>query len=540
MAQTRLISDLVELITPNNDDVFVIVDNTTNPSLSVTKKISYASLKEDLQDMIDALVSGDTSIATSYVDNDNTIVLSVVADTTVQKGVVSTGGTNVGARREVNFIAGSGITLSGVDNSTDNRVDLTVKVNPAQIAITDLDTSSPLSVNLGGTGGSTAQDARNNLGAAKSGSNSDITSLTGLTTALSVSQGGTGGATAQNALKNLEGLKYIANISADGEGLVKNQNALVNNEYRGELKGLKGGSTKVSISSDASNVYVDVDADNILNGSTSDIDLNNHRIQNLGTPLVSSDAATRAYVDQVAGGLTVKQAVLAASTTNLASTYSGGTLTVTGTGVPSIDGVSIDTLGTRVLIKEQTDGVQNGIYTLTTAAASGVSAVFTRATDYDESVEVAAGTFLFVISGSTNASLQFAQLANTPTIDVDPLVFTVLNDSTIGDNAVANAKLADMQALRIKGAVTAGDPQDLSPNQVIGILNSGSTLLKSNVLPTGTTGALGIVQLYNGVNSQSTSLAATANSVKTAYDAATNSAAIASAKPSLAVVLALG
>jgi hypothetical protein len=44
----------------------------------------------------------------------------------------------------------------------------------------------------GGTGASTAANARTNLGAAASGANSDITSLTGLTTALTVAQGGTG------------------------------------------------------------------------------------------------------------------------------------------------------------------------------------------------------------------------------------------------------------------------------------------------------------------------------------------------------------
>lgn len=44
----------------------------------------------------------------------------------------------------------------------------------------------------GGTGASTAANARTNLGAAASGANGDITSITGLTTALTVAQGGTG------------------------------------------------------------------------------------------------------------------------------------------------------------------------------------------------------------------------------------------------------------------------------------------------------------------------------------------------------------
>lgn len=51
-----------------------------------------------------------------------------------------------------------------------------------------------LNIENGGTGASSQAGARSNLSAAKSGANSDITSLTGLTTALSASQGGTGNA----------------------------------------------------------------------------------------------------------------------------------------------------------------------------------------------------------------------------------------------------------------------------------------------------------------------------------------------------------
>jgi hypothetical protein len=49
-----------------------------------------------------------------------------------------------------------------------------------------------IAVSYGGTGGTTAASARTNLSAAQSGTNSDITSLNGLTTPLSETQGGTG------------------------------------------------------------------------------------------------------------------------------------------------------------------------------------------------------------------------------------------------------------------------------------------------------------------------------------------------------------
>jgi hypothetical protein len=56
--------------------------------------------------------------------------------------------------------------------------------------------TTALSVLQGGTGATTAANARTNLNAAISGANADITSLSGLTTALSVAQGGTGRTTA--------------------------------------------------------------------------------------------------------------------------------------------------------------------------------------------------------------------------------------------------------------------------------------------------------------------------------------------------------
>ena len=55
--------------------------------------------------------------------------------------------------------------------------------------------TTALSVAQGGTGGSTATGARASLSAAASGANSDITGLSGLTTALTVDQGGTGAKT---------------------------------------------------------------------------------------------------------------------------------------------------------------------------------------------------------------------------------------------------------------------------------------------------------------------------------------------------------
>lgn len=535
MAQNKLITDLVSLVTPNNDDIFVIVDNTTNPSLSVTKKISFANLKESLQDMIDLLVTEGTGISATYDDSGNTLTIAVVADTTTQKTIISSGGTNVGTRQELNVIPGASIALSGVDNPTDNRVDLTIKntgvstatslsasgstydvlsavdtlgdgtqavrlrtlkaastkvslafsdasnavaidIDPSAIGINDLSITSPLALAQGGTNATTASGARANLGAAKAGANNDITAISGLTTALSISQGGTAGTTSQDALQNLGGLKYIADVATVGESLIVNQSTLVSNEYRGELKGVRAASNKIAISTISNDVAVDVNADNVLNASSNNINFNANRLTNVADPISSNDAASKSYVDGVAQGLTVKDAVTIASTSNLAGTYSNAnqTLTLGSTGVLSIDGVAT-TLGMRVLLKDQSQGSQNGIYSVTTEGAVGVAAVFTRADDFNSNAEIDAGSFCFVLSGTTNAGKQFVQTATSPTLDTTDLTFSILADSSINDDSISNAKLENMEANRIKGATVSGDPNDLTADQAITVLNSAST-----------------------------------------------------------------
>lgn len=71
----------------------------------------------------------------------------------------------------------------------------TVTIPTVAISAGTITGITDLAVADGGTGASTAANARTNLSAASSGANSDITSITGLTTALTVAQGGTGATT---------------------------------------------------------------------------------------------------------------------------------------------------------------------------------------------------------------------------------------------------------------------------------------------------------------------------------------------------------
>jgi hypothetical protein len=168
---------------------------------------------------------------------------------------------------------------------------------------------------------------------------------------------------------------------------------------------------------------------NALATPTADLNLNNYKITNLATPTVSTDAATKAYVDSVAEGLHIHAASYAATTANLNATYSNGTsgvgATLTNAGTQAAfatDGVS-PSLNDRILVRLQTSQAQNGIYTLTTVGSGSTNWVLTRATDFDTAAEMAGGDFTFVDAGSTLANTGWVSVDEVTTVGTDPVVF---------------------------------------------------------------------------------------------------------------------
>ncbi|MCA8075380.1 hypothetical protein [Burkholderia cepacia] len=83
-------------------------------------------------------------------------------------------------------------SFQAVVNSVEGSSGILVSASTGNVTIS---LSVPVSVADGGTGATSAAAARANLGAAASGANSDITSISGLTTPLAPTEGGTGVAT---------------------------------------------------------------------------------------------------------------------------------------------------------------------------------------------------------------------------------------------------------------------------------------------------------------------------------------------------------
>jgi len=130
----------------------------------------------------------------------------------------------------------------------------------------------------------------------------------------------------------------------------------------------------------------------------------------------STALATRGYVDSIASGINWHAAVNFATTAALpACTYANGTLGVGATLTGNSNGrLTVDstaqTTGKSILVKNQADAKQNGIYDITAQGEDGVSVfVLTRRSDADNSIagQVKAGDAVFVLAGTDNANQGF-------------------------------------------------------------------------------------------------------------------------------------
>jgi hypothetical protein len=107
-------------------------------------------------------------------------------------------------------------------------------------------------------------------------------------------------------------------------------------------------------------------------------------------PTSALQSATKQYVDSIAAaGIHYHDPVRVEREGNLTATYNNGTAgvgaTLTNSGTQAalvIDGVTLNSAD-RVLVYEQTDQTQNGIYTVTNTGSASTNWVLTRATDAD-------------------------------------------------------------------------------------------------------------------------------------------------------------
>ena len=162
--------------------------------------------------------------------------------------------------------------------------------------------------------------------------------------------------------------------------------------------------------------------------------------------------ATTSYVNDAVAGLRTRIVAECATTANVdlsADLQNGDT----------IDGVTLAT-GDRVLVKDQSTGSQNGLYTV---VASGTAS---RDTEYDTIAELS-GQMVVINQGSTNDNKIFlCTTNNTASLGSDTITFSVITPSNTG--TVTSIGIADSGA----GEFTVGSTPVTSSGNITLAINS--------------------------------------------------------------------
>ena len=219
-------------------------------------------------------------------------------------------------------------------------------------------------------------------------------------------------------------------------------------------------------------------------------------ITGLGAPSSGSDAATKTYVDDLVAGLKTRIITRVATTANinLSNALENG---------DTLDGITLAT-GNKVLVKDQTDATENGIYNV---VASGAA---TRDTDYDTVAELA-GQLVIVQEGSTNADKIFlCTTDNSGSIGSVNIVFTIVQPSNVGDvtlNGVQTLTNKTLTSPVISEIVSVSNGNiSVLPNGTGKVLldGNGSTggvaVTDGNIDIRSSTGAVSKVKFYCEVN----------------------------------------
>src|SRR5262245_1604420 len=238
-------------------------------------------------------------------------------------------------------------------------------------------------------------------------------------------------------------------------------------------------------------------------------------ILHTNSPATALEAASKGYVDTVASGFTVILACLVATTANLNAVYANGASGVGATltdnsgtfAAFTVDGQS-PALNSRVLVKNQTNTFENGVYSLTTNGDTiSVPWVLTRTTDYDSPAEIQPGTLIAVNTGTVNANTSWLQTATVTTVGTDPVLFSQFTFAPSSFLMVAN-NLSDVASaatsrtnlgLGTAATKTASDNTKTIVSMVNGATTVGHTAIFSDITGTIEDGGVPLSLILTGL-----------------------------------------
>ena len=207
-----------------------------------------------------------------------------------------------------------------------------------------------------------------------------------------------------------------------------------------------------------------------------------------GNPSANLEAATKQYVDNLtAAALHFHEAVRLESPINLNATYNNGTAgvgaTLTNAGTQAalvIDGIAV-VVADRVLIYEQTNQTQNGVYVVTDIGSGSTNWVLTRSSDTNTSGDSDAnsldeGSYFFVSEGDTGAGEAYVcNTVGTITFGTTNITFSQFSSALVY-SAGTGININASRVISTSGVATDAALTALSATMATSIDNTNTNL----------------------------------------------------------------
>ena len=237
-----------------------------------------------------------------------------------------------------------------------------------------------------------------------------------------------------------------------------------------------------------------------------------------GNPSANLEAATKQYVDNLtAAAIHFHDPVRVEKEGNLNATYDNGTAgvgaTLTNAGTQEalvIDGVTLNT-SDRVLVYEQTDATQNGVYTVTNTGSPSTNWVLTRATDADSyepgnNNGLDGGSYFYVQEGTAGAGEAYVcNNVGTITFGTTDITFVQFSSALVYTAGTG----IDINASRVIS--TSGVPTDAELAAVSATMATSINNTNTNLTALSATFA-------TSINNQATAITALSATVATSID----------------------
>ena len=278
-------------------------------------------------------------------------------------------------------------------------------------------------------------------------------------------------------------------------------------------------------------------------------------------PTSALQLATKQYVDTlVSSGITYHAPVkyeVPSTTGNLTATYNNGTAgvgaTLTNAGTQTAftpDGV-VAQVGDRILIYNQTNAFENGVYTVTTVGSGSTNWVLTRATDADsyglkDTDALGNGDAFFVTSGNTGAGETYVcNTAGTITFGTTAITFVQVSSAQIYSAGTGLTLSGTTFSLTAPVATTLGGTGLTSFTSGGAVYATSTSALTTGTLPV-TAGGTGVatisansVILGNGTSAVQTVAPGTAGNVLTSNGTTWTSAPASGVSTGKAIAMAI-